>query len=91
MKAFIGGKTSITAGAMRKTEVTFWAFSKGALNVVLSSQSNRQPVKPDGAVRLRDARIVGWPCCFNSCAIELPTLPVPPKRRMVGLEDIVVN
>ncbi len=88
MKAFIGGKMSITAGAVRKAEVMFWALSNGALNVLLSSQSNRQPAKPACAVPLRDARIVGCPYSFSICAIELATLPVPPSRRIVGLEDI---
>lgn len=91
MNAFMGVKTSITAGATRKTPVMFWAFSNGALNVALSSQSNRQLAKPREAFPLRDARIVGCPCCFSSGAMELDTLPVPPSRRMVDLEDIILN
>lgn len=91
MKSFKGEKTSITPGAVRNTEVMFGDISKGALNVLLSSQSNRQPVKIAGAVPLQDPRIIGCPRSFNSYAIELATLPVPPRRRMVGLGDIVVS
>jgi hypothetical protein len=56
----------ITPGAVRNMEIMFGAFSNRAMSVVLSSKSNRQPVKPDGAVPSRDARIVGWPCSFSS-------------------------
>jgi hypothetical protein len=82
IKAFIGGETSITAGAVRKTEAMFWAFSNGTLNVLLSSQSNlQQPLFERRG--LLGAHVLS--------VVVLATLPVPPMRSIVGLEDIVVN
>ena len=93
MKSFIGGEDVHYAWSCEEYGNYVWAFSKGAMNVMLSSQSNRQPVKPDLAIPFRDARIVRWPCSFSSWAMELATLPVPPKvgRGWLVSDDVVVN